>query len=160
MSKFFNIEIQFALGVTDIDDKIINKMYPKKSIEAMKTMTSSYEDSFFEDLNSLRVQKPSLVLRVSEHIEHILQYIGKLIDLNKAYTIDGDVYFAVDPAASDRSARFGPLPDENESDSKAAKNAKKRYFRDFALWKAAKDHEPSWESPWGRGRPGWHIGRY
>lgn len=140
------------MGVTDIDDKIIARLkFP--SMQALQSLTKTYEDSFFEDLEALQVLSPHIVLRVSEHIEEIIQYIERIIELNHAYVSEGDVYF--DARSFEKYARFGKLPEEPDDPPPLGN---KRHFRDFALWKAAKPNEPSWSSPWGNGRPGWHIG--
>jgi cysteinyl-tRNA synthetase len=146
------MNIIYVLGMTDVDDKIINKL-SVKSMEAMNTMTKQYEFSFTQDMNALHVLHPHAILRVSQHIPAIIQYIQNIIAINRAYVSDGDVYFDVQSSEA-TYCRFGHLPGESEG---SVHNIKKRFFRDFALWKAAKENEPYWDSPWGKGRPGWHI---
>lgn len=152
LTQFFHMNIVFAMGITDIDDKIIARLrFP--SLQSLQDLTKAYEDSFFEDMRELQVLPPQVILRVSEHISEIIHFIERLIDLNRAYVSGGDVYF--DGRDAENYARFGKLPGEPDDPPPLGN---KRHFRDFALWKAAKANEPSWESPWGEGRPGWHIG--
>lgn len=160
---FGGATIDFAMGVTDIDDKII-KRAAELEIEPLE-LARREEANFFEDLDRLGCREPTLVLRVSEHIEDIVKYIEEVVEKGYGYTTSDGVWFDV--------AKLGPAYGafaEGRGTSTAAAQAAalvaedaasisdtKRDGRDFALWKAAKANEPAWPSPWGEGRPGWHI---
>ena len=156
--------IDFAMGVTDIDDKII-KRAAELGMEPLE-LARVEEANFFEDLERLGCREPTLVLRVSEHIEDIVQFTQEVVDQGYGYTTtDGSVWFDV----AKLGTSYGAFAEGRGTSTAAAQAAalvaedpasasdNKRDQRDFALWKAAKDGEISWPSPWGAGRPGWHI---
>ena len=156
--------IDFAMGVTDIDDKII-KRAAELGMEPLE-LARVEEANFFEDLERLGCREPTLVLRVSEHIEDIVQFTQEVVEQGYGYTTtDGSVWFDVAKLGSS----YGAFAEGRGTSTAAAQAAalvaedpasasdNKRDQRDFALWKAAKDGEISWPSPWGAGRPGWHI---
>ena len=131
-----------------------------------KQLTQYWELRFEEDLRLLNCLPPTRLTRVTEHMDDIIAYVKKIISKNFAYpTSDGSVYFdiAAFEAAGNKYARLEPW-NRNDEDLQAdgegsltKKNTEKKSDADFALWKSSKPGEPSWESPWGRGRPGWHI---
>ena len=156
--------IDFAMGVTDIDDKII-KRAAELGMEPLE-LARVEEANFFEDLERLGCREPTLVLRVSEHIEDIVQFTSEVVEQGYGYTTtDGSVWFDV----AKLGTSYGAFAEGRGTSTAAAQAAalieedpasasdNKRDARDFALWKAAKDGEISWPSPWGDGRPGWHI---
>ncbi|CAB3246794.1 unnamed protein product [Arctia plantaginis] len=149
LKSFFNIKLVTAMGITDIDDKII-----KKSIETktpFTTVAKQYENEFWLDMSSLNIEKPLIITRVSEHIGTIENFIQKLVDSEMAYvTFDGSVYF--DTSKFPTYGKLQKVQKEGE-----ASNEEKRHKMDFALWKAKKPGEPSWDVAWSTGRPGWHI---
>lgn len=149
LKSFFNIKLVTAMGITDIDDKII-----KKSIETKTHFTNiakQFEHEFWLDMTSLNIEKPMIITRVSEHIGTIENFIQKLIDSEMAYvTLDGSVYF--DTTKLPAYGKLQKVQSEGE-----ASNEEKRNKMDFALWKANKPGEPSWDVAWSAGRPGWHI---
>ncbi|XP_043492051.1 probable cysteine--tRNA ligase, mitochondrial [Polistes fuscatus] len=147
LSEYFNIHTIMIMGITDIDDKII-KRAAEKGID-FRELSKFYENEFFNDMEILNVTMPYLNCRVTEYIPQIMEFITNILDKNGAYIAkDGSVYF--DTKSYNKYGKLIiPFTDSNHSD--------KRSSLDFALWKAAKDKEPYWESPWGRGRPGWHI---
>ena len=170
-------EVNFAVGVTDIDDKIIDRAASNGLTNWAQTelMVRALESDFFTDLDALNVRRPDAVLRVTEHIQEIIDYILKILDSGRAYVTPDGVYFSV-PSCGDSYVQFQDLslPPEvvettveagNASEALSEEGSKhilpplghKRDRRDFALWKSVKPGEPSWESPWGCGRPGWHI---
>ncbi|XP_029029983.1 cysteine--tRNA ligase, mitochondrial [Betta splendens] len=151
LSRLFGVTVVHAMVITDIDDKII-----KRSLEENVSTTVTarmYEEEFKKDMMSLKVTPPAVYLRVTENVHHIVGFIERIINNGHAYaTKDGDVYFDIG-SIGDRYGRFvGAVDTQAEPD-----RSNKRDPRDFALWKPSKPQEPFWESPWGRGRPGWHI---
>ncbi|XP_013411806.1 probable cysteine--tRNA ligase, mitochondrial [Lingula anatina] len=152
LQSIFNINVVQVMGITDIDDKII-----KRSIEVQSdcsTISRKYEQEFDRDMLSLNVLPPAVKTRVTEHIPQILDFVRQIMDKKLAYvTKDGSVYFDVE-----QYGYYGKLMTHSvDAQIRDAEIPEKRSARDFALWKAAKPGEPWWESPWGRGRPGWHI---
>uniref|UniRef100_A0A3Q1CHK2 Probable cysteine--tRNA ligase, mitochondrial n=1 Tax=Amphiprion ocellaris TaxID=80972 RepID=A0A3Q1CHK2_AMPOC len=142
LSSFFGVTIVHAMVITDIDDKIIRRSWEENVSPAV--IARMYEDEFKKDMLSLKVIPPAVYLRVTENVHHIVLFIDRIIRNGHAYaTKEGDVYFDIQ-SIGDRYGRFAGAVD-------------KRDQRDFALWKQSKPQEPFWESPWGRGRPGWHI---
>ena len=152
--KFAGFEVDYVRNFTDVDDKIINKANDERvSCEAI---TNRYIDEFTKDGNSLGWLRPSREPRATEHIAEIIVIIEQLEAKGLAYRVDGDMYYAVSGFAD-----YGKLSrkkiDELESGARVEVDERKRSPLDFALWKASKPGEPTWDSPWGRGRPGWHI---
>lgn len=149
MENVFNIGVISLMGITDIDDKIIQKS--KLMNITPNFITKKYEADFFDDMKSLNVLPPTGVSRVTENIPLIISFCECLITKDFAYvTSEGNVYFMV--------SKVDPKNSEDpEIEEESSIDPLKRDVRDFALWKRAKLGEPSWESPWGRGRPGWHI---
>uniref|UniRef100_A0A3Q0R020 Probable cysteine--tRNA ligase, mitochondrial n=1 Tax=Amphilophus citrinellus TaxID=61819 RepID=A0A3Q0R020_AMPCI len=151
LSRLFGITVIHAMVITDIDDKIIRRSLEEKVSPA--AIAALYEEEFKRDMLALKVIPPAVYLRVTENVHHIVAFIERIITNGHAYvTNEGDVYFDIQSIGS-RYGRFvGAVGSQGEPGS-----SNKRDPRDFALWKPSKPQEPSWESPWGRGRPGWHI---
>jgi cysteinyl-tRNA synthetase len=123
-----------------------------------------YENEFLEDMETLGVRAPSVLTRVTEYVDEVIEYVKKIVDRGYAYESNGSVYF--DVAAYDKTHLYAKLhPAQRNNKALAAEgegalgtnSSDKRHDNDFALWKTSKPGEPSWESPWGHGRPGWHI---
>ncbi|WP_457601452.1 cysteine--tRNA ligase [Hydrogenivirga sp.] len=147
-------DVRFVRNFTDVDDKIINRA--KEECTDFMTVANRYIASYYRDMEAIRVKPADVEPRVTEHMQEIIEVIRKLIDRGLAYESDGDVYFSV------RSFKdYGKLskrsPEEMEAGARVEPSEKKRDPLDFALWKSAKAGEPSWDSPWGKGRPGWHT---
>src|SRR5215216_1136929 len=147
-------EVSFVQNITDVEDKIINKANEEGI--PWEEIVRRYTDSFHERLKMLGVGLPDVEPRATEHIPEMVSLIEELIEKGHAYAPgNGDVYYAVGSYPL-----YGQLskqrPDEMRETEKGATGYKKSPL-DFALWKASKPGEPSWESPWGPGRPGWHI---
>ncbi|KAG8185716.1 hypothetical protein JTE90_000705 [Oedothorax gibbosus] len=150
MENVFNIKVFMLLGITDIDDKIIKKSL-ETGLEASE-ISKKYEEDFFKDMAKMQVVAPSSVSRVTENIPQIISFCEKLIEKNYAYvTSKGNVYFMVSKSVS------ADVLFEMTEESNITIDPLKKDRRDFALWKASKENELSWLSPWGKGRPGWHI---
>jgi cysteinyl-tRNA synthetase len=152
--EYKGYEVKYAMNLTDIDDKIIKKANQEK-IDTKK-VSEEYTKAFFEDIEKLNVKKADVYPKATQHIDDIIRFIKKLIDKNFAYNVDGNVFYDVS-RFKDYGKLSGKKIDELESGSRVEINEEKRNPLDFALWKKAKEGEPYWASPWGDGRPGWHI---
>ncbi|MDQ3770731.1 MAG: cysteine--tRNA ligase [Actinomycetota bacterium] len=147
-------DVTYVMNYTDVDDKIIERA----NIEGIPTegVTRKYTQAFEADMSALGTEPATLIVRATDHIGDMVVAIQGLIDKDVAYEVDGDVWFAVE-----RFAGYGGLSGRSLDDMRAGDriepSAGKRSPLDFALWKSAKEGEPSWPSPWGEGRPGWHI---
>ena len=152
--EFKGYDVKFVMNLTDIDDKIINRAN-KEGISA-KDVAEKYSKAFFEDTKKLKIKPATVHPKATEHIQEIIEFIKDLIDKGYAYNIDGDVYFDISKY-KDYGKLSGKKIEELEAGARVEVNEKKKNPLDFALWKKAKPGEPYWESPWGIGRPGWHI---
>jgi len=174
LSDFFGLDVVLVMGITDIDDKIItrSKILGQTPIQIAK----HFESRFLSDMRHLDVIPPTFLTRVSDFIPSIIAFVERIIENGHGYHSNGSVYFDVASfdgkeyprlmkpvAAIDSQHESTSSPSSSPSSSTSWQSAKnirvseKKDRRDFALWKAAKDGEPGWESPWGNGRPGWHI---
>jgi cysteinyl-tRNA synthetase len=147
-------DVTYVRNFTDCDDKIIRRAN-ELGVPA-EEVSERYIDSFRTDAEALGLAPPNVEPKVTEHIPEILGLIGRLVEMGRAYAAGGDVFFAVD-----RFPGYGKLSkrklEELVAGARVEVDERKRDPLDFVLWKGAKPGEPSWESPWGRGRPGWHI---
>ncbi len=147
-------KVRFALNITDIDDKIIRQAQ-ESGLEA-SDVAHLYTEAFFEDIAKLGIRMPDAAPRVVDHMEAITELIQTLILKGFAYELNGNVYYNVN-----KFPGYGKLSGKNTDDLQAGARVEvdesKANPLDFALWKAAKPGEPSWDSIWGKGRPGWHI---
>jgi len=152
--KHKGFEVTHIQNFTDVDDKIINTAIQRGI--TWKELSSEYIEAYFEAMDQLNVQRVDIYPLVSEHMGEIVEMVESLIQKKYAYVVEGDVYFAVE-----NFERYGELSHRNLDDMQAGARVdideRKRHPMDFALWKSAKPGEPFWESPWGQGRPGWHI---
>ena len=152
--KYLGYEVVYVRNITDIDDKIINRS--NKEGIFWRDLTERYIKEYEEVTKALGLLKPTYEPRASEHISEIIALIEKLVENGLAYQSNGDVYFKVAKFPS-----YGKLSgrkiEELIAGVRIEVSKKKRNPLDFALWKSAKPSEPFWESPWGKGRPGWHI---
>ncbi|GBD39311.1 Cysteine--tRNA ligase [bacterium HR37] len=147
-------KVTYARNFTDIDDKIINKS--RQTGIPPDEIARIYTEEYRRDMDALGVQPPDFEPKVTEHIPDIIELIRILVDKGFAYQSDGDVFFSIKkfPGYGKLSKR---TPEEMLAGIRIDINEKKEDPLDFALWKGAKPDEPWWESPWGKGRPGWHI---
>ncbi len=153
--RYLGYEVQYVRNVTDIDDKIINRSHENK--ESFESITARFEAIMHEDFDALGLLRPDEEPHATKSIQEIIEIIEVLINKGVAYVgAQGDVYYSV-PAFKE----YGKLSKQNLEDLRAGERIDvaqdKRDPLDFVLWKAAKPGEPSWDSPWGQGRPGWHI---
>ncbi len=152
--RYRGFEVEFVRNFTDIDDKIINRAREEGiSTEALAEREIGH---FYQDMDALHVLRASIEPRATEHIQDIIGLIEILIEKGYAYAAGGDVYFSVRKFPS-----YGALSKRNleemQAGARISPGEQKQDPMDFALWKAAKPDEPKWDSPWGPGRPGWHI---
>ena len=152
--KYRGMEVNYVQNFTDVDDKIINKSI-EEGISASE-VSEKYIKCFFEDINRLNILESVKRPKVTENMAEIIEIIQKLIDNGFAYEKDGDVYFEV-KKYKDYGKLSNQKIEELELGARIDVSEIKKNPVDFALWKKKKDGEPFWESPWGQGRPGWHI---
>ena len=153
-------QVRYIQNFTDIDDKILNRAREQGS--TMEAVSNRFIDAYFEDIRRLNVADADEYPRATEHIDDIENLIQTLVDKDLAYAAGGDVYYRVE-----RFPTYGKLSGRELDQMQAGasgrvdvedpESQKKQHPFDFALWKAAKPGEPAWDSPWGQGRPGWHI---
>ena len=152
--EYSGFVVEFAKNFTDVDDKIIKRA--NEQGVSCEHVTTTYINAYYEDMEKLGVRRATLEPRATEHIADIVRLVDTLLARGMAYRVDGDVYFQVD-----RYSVYGRLSKRNVDDLQAGARVdvdeRKRHPMDFALWKGSKPGEPSWDSPWGPGRPGWHI---
>jgi cysteinyl-tRNA synthetase len=158
-SSHLNYKVRFVRNVTDVDDKIIDKALLEKPADLLKAVadvSQKYLDWYKKDLSRLGIAEPTIEPKATEHITQMQDLIQKLIERGAAYAHGGDVYFDVAHFEA-----YGKLSHQNKQamvdNVRVDKNENKKNPLDFALWKGSKPGEPSWDSPWGKGRPGWHI---
>ena len=147
------IEIEFVQNFTDVDDKIINRANTENT--TAKIISTRYIENYFDDFDRLNVKRATNYPKATEHIDDIIELIEKLIEKNMAYASKNGVYFEVT-----KFPGYGKLSkkkiDELQSGARVEIDESKKNPLDFAVWKLS-DFEPTWDSPWGKGRPGWHI---
>ena len=147
-------KVTYIQNFTDVDDKIINTSNGEGV--AWNVISDRYIDAYYDVMDTLHVRRADVYPRVSTHMDEIIAMISTLIDNGYAYAVDGDVYYRVE-----KFEHYGKLSgrtlDDMEAGARVDVDDRKENPMDFALWKAAKPGEPFWESPWGQGRPGWHI---
>jgi cysteinyl-tRNA synthetase len=151
-SRGYNVT--FVQNITDVEDKIINKANQEEV--SWQEIVDRYTDSFHERLQMLGIGLPDIEPRATEHIPEMISLIEELVEKGHAYApSNGDVYYAVESFPP-----YGALSHQRPEEMRETEKGQTGFKRsplDFALWKASKEGEPSWESPWGPGRPGWHI---
>ena len=152
--EYVGYKVEFVQNFTDVDDKIINKANAEGT--DWKSISDRYIDAYFQVMDALHVRRADVYPRVSDHMDDIIKMVETLIEKGHAYVLGGDVYYDISTFDN-----YGKLSGRKVEDMLAGArievNDEKKNPGDFALWKAAKPGEPFWESPWGKGRPGWHI---
>jgi cysteinyl-tRNA synthetase len=152
--RYRGYEVTYVRNFTDIDDKII-KRADEEGVDC-KTIAEKYIGEFNVDMGKFGLEKPSIEPKATEHIAEMIRLISTLIEKRYAYQRNGDVFFSVE-----KFKDYGKLSkrelEEMQAGARVEIDEKKENPLDFALWKASKPGEPFWESPWGKGRPGWHI---
>ncbi|MEK6604789.1 MAG: cysteine--tRNA ligase, partial [Nitrospirota bacterium] len=152
--EFSGYRVEFVKNFTDVDDKIIKRANEQNV--SCDTITTKYIQAYYEDMGKLGVRQASVEPKATEHMAEIIKLVEALVQKGMAYEVAGDVYFQVE-----KYPAYGRLSKRKAEDllagARVEVDERKRNPMDFALWKSSKPGEPSWESPWGRGRPGWHI---
>lgn len=152
--EYRGYEVNFVQNFTDIDDKMIKKAQDTDT--TVKELGDRYIMEYYKDADKLKIKRATVNPRATEYIDEMIAFISELIEKGYAYEVDGDVYYS-----TKSFAEYGKLSGQNledlQSGSRVEVDERKRDPMDFALWKKVKPYEPSWKSPWGFGRPGWHI---
>ena len=152
--EYRGYNVKFVQNFTDVDDKIINRANEEGI--TFEEVSKKYIEEFWTDANGLNFKKASVHPKATENIDEIINIIKTLEEKGYAYAVDGDVYFRTLKFKEYGKLSHQPIEDL-QSGARIAIGEKKENPLDFALWKAAKEGEPYWDSPWGKGRPGWHI---
>lgn len=153
--RFSGYDLTFIRNITDVDDKIIKRA--NENSESCEQLTTRFTKAMHEDFDALNMLRPDIEPKVTEHMPEVISMIEKLVDKQHAYVADnGDVLFSVESYND-----YGKLSGQNlemlQAGSRVEVEESKHNPLDFVLWKMSKENEPFWESPWGNGRPGWHI---
>ena len=165
LTSYFHYDVNLCMNITDIDDKIIKRSNDEKKNFA--EFAKFWEDSFFKDMRALNVMYPNYITRVSEYIPEIIKFIEDIIKKGYAYEKNGSVYFDIEAYKKGGHMYAKLIPQDKNQNLEELQEAEgvlskdnageKKNKGDFALWKTSKKDEPFWDSPWGKGRPGWHI---
>ena len=152
--KASGYRVTYVRNFTDLDDKIIERA--KREGVSFREIASRYIAEFYTDMDALGLERPQVEPKATEHLGEMIEMVKVLLSKGFAYEVDGDVYFSVESFPG-----YGKLSGRNLEEMMAGAriepDPRKRNPLDFALWKASKPGEPAWESPWGKGRPGWHL---
>jgi cysteinyl-tRNA synthetase len=147
-------DVTYVRNFTDVDDKIIERA--RQAGKDSSDLALEYIEAFYEDMDRLGVLRPDKEPRATEHIDDMIDMIKTLIEKEVAYAVDTDVYYSVEKF-TDYGSLSGRRLEDMKAGSRIAVDERKKHPMDFVLWKGAKPGEPQWESPWGPGRPGWHM---
>ena len=152
--EYRGYDVTYVQNFTDVDDKIIKRGHEEQI--SPEDVANKYIDEYFVDADGLGIKRANVHPRVTDNIQQIIDFVKELEQKGYAYEVNGDVYFD-----TKKFEGYGKLSKQNQDDLEAGSrievNDQKRHPMDFVLWKSKKDGEPGWESPWGEGRPGWHI---
>lgn len=152
--EYIGYDVEFVQNFTDIDDKMINNANAQGI--TVKQLAEKFINEYFTDARGLNIKKATVHPCATENIDAIIDMVKKLVDNGYAYEVDGDVYFSTKKFKDYGKLSHQPL-DDLESGARISVDERKKDPMDFAVWKSQKPGEPAWESPWGLGRPGWHI---
>ncbi|MEM2896460.1 MAG: cysteine--tRNA ligase [Candidatus Bathyarchaeia archaeon] len=151
--RYRGYSVFFIMNITDVDDKIINRA-KEKGVDPL-SLAEEYTEEFYSDMEALGIDSINLYAKASEHIPEMISQISTLIEKGYAYTVDGDVYYD-----TSKFLDYGKLSHQKPEELKKHRiepDPRKKSPNDFSLWKSQKIDEIAWDSPWGKGRPGWHI---
>lgn len=154
LEKYGGYKVKFVRNITDVDDKIINK--GKELNKSFDEVVDENIKAYWRDLENLGVDKADVEPRATQYVPKMIDFVEKLIEKDFAYEVDGDVYFSVRKFES-YGKLSGQSVDQMIEATRIEQDLRKRDPLDFSLWKKAKEGEKSWPSPWGEGRPGWHV---
>jgi cysteinyl-tRNA synthetase len=152
--EYKKYEVTFVMNLTDVDDKLIKKANEENV--KVEDVAEKFADAFFEDIEKLGIKKANIYPKATEHMNEIVDLIKNLVDKGFAYDVSGNVFYDV-KKFNEYGKLSGKNIDDLESGARIEINDEKQNPLDFSLWKKAKPGEPYWESPWGNGRPGWHV---
>ncbi|PKL82165.1 MAG: cysteine--tRNA ligase [Ignavibacteriae bacterium HGW-Ignavibacteriae-3] len=152
--EYRKFDVNFIMNLTDVDDNIIRKSVEEK--KSASEVSEFYTRAFFEDIKKLKIKPANAYPKATMHIQEMIDVISDLEKKEIAYEVDGNVFYDISKFP-DYGKLSGKKIDDLESGARVEINEEKRNPLDFSLWKKAKEGEPSWDSPWGNGRPGWHI---
>ncbi len=152
--KYLDYEVTYVMNLTDIDDRIIERSI-KEGIKT-QVITEKYTRAFYEDIDALGILRADFHPKATDHVMEIVTLISSLIEKGAAYQVNGDVFYDVSQF-KEYGKLSGKVIEDLVSGARVSVDEKKRSPLDFALWKSQKPGEPAWQSPWGMGRPGWHI---
>lgn len=152
--EYKGYNVKYVMNLTDVDDKIIKKSN-EEGVEA-NNVADKYSKAFLEDITKLKIKPATVYPKATEHMDEIVGLVKKLEENGAAYNVDGNVFFNVNNF-NGYGKLSGKKTDELEVGARIEINDEKENPLDFSLWKKAKPNEPAWDSPWGGGRPGWHI---
>lgn len=152
--EYRGYNVTFVMNITDVDDKIIKKSFDEK--KTAKEVAEFYTQAFFDDIEKLKITKATYYPKATEYISEMIRIIKTLEEKGIAYNVNGNVFYEVS-----KFKEYGKLSGKNITELLAGSRIEidedKKHPLDFTLWKKAKQNEPFWDSPWGKGRPGWHI---
>ena len=152
--EYKGYKVTFAMNITDVDDKLIKKANEENV--KVEEVANKYADAFFEDIENLGIKKANIYPKATEHMDEIINLINSLVEKGIAYNVDGNVFYSVKDF-KDYGKLSGKNIDDLVSGARIEINDEKKNPLDFSLWKKVKPDEPYWDSPWGKGRPGWHV---
>ncbi|MBU5317580.1 cysteine--tRNA ligase [Clostridium bornimense] len=152
--EYKGYDVKFIQNFTDIDDKMIKRANEEGT--TVKELGDRYIDEYYKDADNLKLKRATCNPRATEHMDDIIEFVKELVDKGLAYAVDGDVYFST-KEFKDYGKLSGQNIEDLQSGARISVDERKKDPMDFALWKSQKPGEPAWESPWGMGRPGWHI---
>ena len=152
--EFKGYDVRYVMNFTDVDDKIINKANDL-GVDPFE-LAEQYIDGYKRDLEALNIKPATVNPRATQDMPQIIEMIQQLIDVGAAYEVNGDVYYKVE-SDNDYGKLSGRSLQTMNAGARIQVDERKEHPMDFALWKSAKPGEPAWDSPWGKGRPGWHI---
>ena len=153
--RFLGYRVVQVMNLTDVDDKTIEQAAQQGV--SLRDFTAPYIDSFFRDLDRLHVERAEEYPRATDHVEEMIDLVSRLVDNGFAYRSEGSVFFRIADDADYGRLSGIDLDQVRQGERVASDDYGKEDVRDFVLWKGAKPGEPAWDSPWGRGRPGWHL---
>jgi len=153
--RYKGYKVEFVMNITDIDDRIIDRA--KKEDRPWKEIAEFYEKSFMDDIKKLKINSVNKFIPATNHIKEIIKQISTLIEKGYAYQIEDGVYFDISKFEDYGKLAKRTVEQAEDAVSRIDESVKKRNKGDFVLWRLSKKDEPSWPSPWGDGRPGWHI---